>query len=133
MCRFTLNQLKQQNQQLEIQNQQLVQVAKESRRTNNELDITDKLRIVTYDDWIAFKKLFEDAYPGYIFRLMDLNLTDSEIRFMCLTRAGIAQKQFAAILGIGEAAVRVTKGRVYKKLGLKKGIDIQAISKQFSA
>jgi hypothetical protein len=127
------DQLKQQNQQLEIQNQQLVQVAKESRRTNNELDITDKLRIVTYDDWIAFKKLFEDAYPGYIFRLMDLNLTDSEIRFMCLTRAGIAQKQFAAILGIGEAAVRVTKGRVYKKLGLKKGIDIQAISKQFSA
>lgn len=99
---------------------------------SEEIFKSNKLRIVTHDDWIAFKKFFEDAYPGYIFRLMDLNLTDTEIRFMCLTRAGIEQKQFAAILGIGEAAVRVTKGRVYKKLGLKKGIDIQAISKQFS-
>lgn len=125
-----INQLKQQNQQLKLQNQQLVQVAEELKTTVHELDIPDDLRILTLDDWVEFKKLFEGSYPGYITRLKELKLTNSEIRFMCLTRAGIDKERFAAILGIGEAAVRVTKGRVRNKLGLEKGIDIQAMSRQ---
>jgi cell division protein FtsB len=124
------DQLKQQNQQLKLQNQQLVQVAEELKTTVHELDIPDDLRILTLDDWVEFKKLFEDSYPGYILGLNELKLTNAEIRFMCLTRAGIDEKQFASILGIGEAAVRVTKGRVRSKLGLEKGIEMQAMSKQ---
>jgi cell division protein FtsB len=124
------DQLKQQNQQLKLQNQQLVQVAEELKTTVHQLDIPNDLRILTLDDWVEFKKLFEGSYPGYITRLKVLKLTNSEIQFMCLTRAGIDQKRFAAILGIGEAAVRVTKGRVRNKLGRAKGIDMQAMSRQ---
>ncbi len=120
------DQLKQENQQLKLQNQQL----EELKTTVHQLDIPDDLRILTFDDWVEFEKLFEGSYPGYITKLKELKLTNSEILFMCLTRAGIDKERFAAILGIGEAAVRVTKGRVRNKLGREKGIDMQAMSRQ---
>lgn len=50
--------------------------------------------------------------------LRDAGLTERELQLAKLARAGKTSKQMAADLGISASTVRVTLGKVYKKLGI---------------
>jgi tetratricopeptide (TPR) repeat protein/DNA-binding CsgD family transcriptional regulator len=75
-------------------------------------------KILTEQDWLAFKERFSSIYPAFFTRLraMDLSLTESDLRYMVLLRLGLAPKEMAELLGISPQSARVGKMRLRKKL-----------------
>ncbi|HEX7692721.1 MAG TPA: 7TM diverse intracellular signaling domain-containing protein [Sediminibacterium sp.] len=76
--------------------------------------------ILTEDDWIAFRKLFDKVYAGYIFRLKEKypQLTDSDLRLITLMKLQLNYREMSNMLGVTTEAVRKSKQRLRKKLGL---------------
>jgi tetratricopeptide (TPR) repeat protein len=75
--------------------------------------------ILTEDDWIAFQRLFDQAYPGFIQRARQAypDLTTSELRYFALSRIAISAKEIAAMLGVSPNTIQVMRHRIRKKLG----------------
>ncbi|CAG5016710.1 hypothetical protein DYBT9275_05616 [Dyadobacter sp. CECT 9275] len=75
--------------------------------------------ILTEDDWIAFQRLFDQAYPGFIQRARQTypDLTTSELRYFALSRIAISAKEIAAMLGVSPNTIQVMRHRIRKKLG----------------
>jgi hypothetical protein len=75
--------------------------------------------ILTDDDWIGFKQHFTTIYPEFISLLKNKypSVTDSEMRYLMLTKLQMSHKEMAQVLGISADSVRVTWNRVRKKLG----------------
>lgn len=84
------------------------------------LEYLNKTAILTEDDWNKFKELFEQAYKGYFIRLKEKlpDLTQAEIRLICLTKLKVDTKQMSAILGVSSDTVKKSRHRLRKKLGL---------------
>jgi tetratricopeptide (TPR) repeat protein len=74
--------------------------------------------ILTQDDWDYFKKLFGKVHGDYLHRLRNKfpELTQSEIRFIALTKLGLGYQEMSATLGVSSHAVRTTKYRLLKKI-----------------
>jgi tetratricopeptide (TPR) repeat protein len=74
--------------------------------------------ILTENDWLRFKDMFEKANPGFINQLQSIapDITTAEIRFAALTRLKLGNKHIASMLGIGADAVRKTKSRLRQRL-----------------
>jgi tetratricopeptide (TPR) repeat protein len=85
------------------------------------------LAILTKQDWREFVLLFEKVHLGFFKRLKQktLNLTESEIRLMALSRLQLDNKEMGLILGVGAAAIRQSKSRLRKKIQLKKSLSIE--------
>lgn len=75
-------------------------------------------KILTEDDWRAFKEKFSAIYPHFFARikLLGLQLSEGEVRSMVLLRLGLAPKEMAELLGISPQSARVGKLRLKKKL-----------------
>ena len=88
-------------------------------RTEN-LAYLNKATILTNEDWYKFKELFEQAHKNFFNRLKEKlpDLTQSEIRLICLTKLAIGTKQMAGILGVSADTIKVSRHRLRKKLGL---------------
>lgn len=76
--------------------------------------------ILTENDWLRFKDMFENANPGFIKHLQSIapDITTAEIRFAALTWLKLGNKHIASMLGIGTDAVRKTKSRLRQRLQL---------------
>lgn len=76
--------------------------------------------ILTENDWLRFRDMFEKANPGFIRRLQSIapDITTAEIRFAALTRLKLGNKHIASMLGIGADAVRKTKSRLRQRLNI---------------
>jgi len=76
--------------------------------------------ILTEDEWEHFRQLFEKAHAGFLHRLKEKmpGLTPAETRFMALTRLKLNNKEMAAMLGIGQDAIRQYRSRLRKKFNL---------------
>lgn len=77
--------------------------------------------ILTEEDWLEFKKLFENVYPGFL-RKMQLehpSLTIAEIRLLALTKLNLSVSEMANMLGILPQSVRKTRQRLMKKLNIE--------------
>jgi tetratricopeptide (TPR) repeat protein len=87
------------------------------------------LRILTDDDWQAFKGSFQNAFPGYINRLRNLYplLSDAEERLCLLMKLNLSGKEIATILGILPDSVKKTRYRIRKKLDLPESVKLEAI------
>ncbi len=74
--------------------------------------------IITEQDWQKFMELFEGTYPGYLreLKLIVPDITAAELRFLALSRLQLSTREMAALLGVGESAVRSVKSRLRKKL-----------------
>ncbi|WP_149243251.1 hypothetical protein [Dyadobacter sp. 32] len=74
--------------------------------------------ILTEDDWIAFQRLFDQAYPGFIQRARQAypDLTTSELRYFALSKIAISAKEIAAMLGVSPNTIQVMRHRIRKKL-----------------
>ncbi|WP_297336893.1 tetratricopeptide repeat protein [Algoriphagus sp.] len=76
--------------------------------------------ILTEDDWLKFKSLFDKIYPSF-FQKLKKNTADislAEQRMAALTRMELTSKQMAAMLGISVDSVHKTRQRLRQRLQL---------------
>lgn len=76
--------------------------------------------ILTQEEWIEFKRLFNQVYPGFLtsVRLTYKDLTETEERLMVLAKLNLHTKEMAAMLGISSDSVNKSRYRLRKKLNI---------------
>jgi DNA-binding CsgD family transcriptional regulator len=76
--------------------------------------------ILTEDDWIRFKSLFEKIHPGFFINLQEkvADITVAELRMAALTRLHFSTNQIASILGISPNSVYKTRQRLRQRLSI---------------
>ncbi|MCX6316620.1 MAG: tetratricopeptide repeat protein [Bacteroidetes bacterium] len=76
--------------------------------------------ILTENDWLHFKEMFERAHPGFMAQLQQKapGITSAELRYAALIKLNLGNKHIATMLGIGADAVRKTKSRLRQRLQL---------------
>lgn len=99
-------------------------------------DLIDNIygfKILTDEDWIRFKRYFDNVYPGMIQRLRDLqpDITAAEQRLFMLIRLNSESKEIADMLGISPESVRKTKYRLKKKLSLNEDVSLDEYVRKF--
>lgn len=77
-------------------------------------------KILTKDDWLDFKKSFNQVYPNFFRGLQSkgIKLTEGEERLIALEKLELKTKEIANALGIAEKSVRMSRYRLKKKIGL---------------
>lgn len=85
------------------------------------LQVNEELQnqsILTENDWLRFKEMFEKANPGLISQLQAAapGITTAELRLAALLRLNLGNKHIASMLGVGTDAVRKTKSRLRQRL-----------------
>lgn len=73
--------------------------------------------ILTDDEWLRFKVLFEQVHPGYLQHLkMKLpELTPADTRFLVLQKLGLNNKEMSAVLGVASDTIRSYRHRLKKR------------------
>jgi len=91
------------------------------------LDTLNKASILTEEDWIKFKDLFDRVHKGFLIRLKEKlpDITQAEVRLICLTKLKLDTKHMAGILGVSVSTIWQSRYRLRKKLGLSEegGLD----------
>lgn len=82
--------------------------------------------ILTEEDWIRFKTLFEKIYPSFFQQLKQtaVDITLAEQRMAALTRLQLTSKQMAAMLGISVDSVHKTRQRLRQRLQLGGDVNL---------
>ena len=105
-----------------VENNELIEKLQQQLQLQN-MEINEELlnqSILTENDWLRFKAMFDKANPGFInqLKLIAPDISAAEIRFAALTRLNLGNKHMASMLGIGTDAVRKTKSRLRLRLQL---------------
>ncbi len=93
--------------------------------------------ILTDEDWKKFQQEFDTVYPMFLDYLYEKYpaLSQAEIRYLCLVKLGLSDKEISAALGISPSSLRVTRHRLKQKLHLDKEISpaefIRTIEEKF--
>ena len=108
------------------QNQKIIEAIGNENSTTTKLNELKETTILTSEDWNEFKKQFEKAFPNFITNLKETysDLTQSELRFLCLAQLGLTNSEIASALGVSPASLRVTKHRIRKKTEAKEGNSV---------
>jgi len=95
-----------------------------------DLEHLNNTTILTEEDWNKFKALFEQVHKGFFIRLKEKlpNLTQAEIRFVCLLKLKLDTRQMSEILGVSPNTVRTLRYRLKKKLNLPENNSIEDIT-----
>jgi len=85
--------------------------------------------ILTDEQWDNFRQMFEKVHKGFFTRLRKSipDLTESEIRFLALTKLKLSSKEMASMLGVSLNAIRIYRYRLRKKLNMDKDDMIEAL------
>ena len=85
--------------------------------------------ILTEEDWIKFKRLFEKIYPGFFFTLRDRfpDITLAEQRMAALTRLRLTAKQIASMLGISVDSVHKSRQRLRQRFQVGTDINLDEL------
>lgn len=97
--------------------------------------ISDKLQsfvLLTEEDWLEFKKLFEKLNPGFFNHFADNypDLTNAEVRLAALIKLNLSNLEMAHTLGISPNSVRKTNLRLRKRLGIEEQTDLMKLIKE---
>lgn len=86
--------------------------------------------ILTEEDWINFKRMFEKVHADFFVRLKEKypDLTVAETRLIVLTKLNLSVTEIANMLGISPDSVRKTGSRLRKKLNLSSQTEIADIA-----
>ena len=86
--------------------------------------------ILTEEDWINFKRMFEKVHVDFFVRLKEKypDLTVAETRLIVLTKLNLSVTEIANMLGISPDSVRKTGSRLRKKLNLSSQTEIADIA-----
>ena len=78
--------------------------------------------ILTDDDWIRFRTLFEKAHVGFFLKLKTVypGLTPAETRLCSLVKLGLNSHQMAAMMGISRESIKKNRQRLRRKINLSK-------------
>lgn len=97
----------------------------------DKLDELTTTKILTQEDWVRFKKAFNQIYPHFFrkIELKNIKLTSGEERLIALEKLNLKTKEIANALGIAEKSVRMSRYRLRKKLGIK---DLDNLKSFFS-
>ncbi len=92
-----------------------------------EVEKLQNLKILTTEDWRAFRKLFEQRYPDFFDKLVERfpKLSAAEIRLLVLMKIGFDANEMANILGISPSSIYKSRYRLRKKLGLVEEEDLE--------
>jgi len=84
------------------------------------------ITLLTDDDWLEFKKLFERLNPNFFSRLLQAapDLTNAEIRLVTLIKLNLSNLEMARVLGISPDSVRKTGLRLRKKWNIEQQEDL---------
>ena len=85
--------------------------------------------ILTEDDWKKFRQLFDKVYPGFIVRMKEKipDLTPAEVRLLSLSKLQMTPTEMASMLGISYDAIKKTRQRLQKKLGLAEETTLESL------
>jgi hypothetical protein len=85
--------------------------------------------ILTEDDWLKFRSLFEKIYPGFFIKLKEKfpDITIAEQRMAALTRLQLTAKQMASMLGISVDSVHKTRQRLRQRLRISQESSLEEI------
>ncbi len=75
--------------------------------------------IMTNENWLEFRKLFNTVHNGFFSRLNQLftNLTETDIRILTLLKLGLKNREMANMLGVTIEGIKKSKQRLHKKTG----------------
>lgn len=95
------------------------------------LEKLKQVTIITEDDWLQFKSLFEKVYRGFFTKLKEKypDVTPAEMRLMALVKLNISTKQMAGMLGVSPDSIRKTGYRFLKKIDTGGEADLSEIVK----
>ncbi len=73
--------------------------------------------ILTDEDWLRFRQVFEKVHPGYIEaqKVKYPRLTPAELRYLTLEKLQLSTNEMANMLGVSSSAVRKARGRMRNK------------------
>jgi DNA-binding CsgD family transcriptional regulator len=115
------------NQLIESLEQTNIPSPKKQDENSEQLSELYQFKILTEDDWQAFKMLFDKVHPGLINRLRQNfpELTPAEERQFLLIQLKIDNKECANMLGISQPAVKKNRYRLKKRfnLGIEDNLD----------
>lgn len=94
-------------------------------------DRLQSFTLLTEDDWVEFKKLFEKLNPGFFDHLTEgyRDLTNAEIRLATLIKLNLSNLEMARTLGISPDSVRKTNLRLRKKLDIEQQDELVSFIK----
>jgi tetratricopeptide (TPR) repeat protein len=77
--------------------------------------------ILTEDDWLKFKSLFEKIYPGFFKKLKEKfpDITLAEQRMAALTKLDLSKRQIASMLGISVDSVHKSRYRLRQRFNVE--------------
>ena len=92
------------------------------------------IKIITPDDWQAFKSLFEKSYPAYLqeVRKSYSEISEAEERLFLLLKLKLSSREMADILGVQLETVKKTRTRLRKRLQLCKGASLEKFIENFA-
>ena len=84
--------------------------------------------ILTDDDWLKFKHMFEKLYPDFFTKIISQvnNITQAEQRMAALTLLHLTTKQIAAVLGISPNSVIKAKQRMRQRFNLQSDQQVES-------
>lgn len=99
--------------------------------------LTEKLQsftLLTEENWIEFKRLFEKLHPGFFDYFLNKHedITNAEIRLAALIKLDMEIVEMAKTLGISPDSVRRTNLRLRRKLGIDDQKELQQIIRSVS-
>jgi DNA-binding CsgD family transcriptional regulator len=76
--------------------------------------------ILTEDEWIRFKGMFEKIHPVFFMKLKNISpdITVAEQRMAALTRLQLTTRQMASMQGISPDSVHKTRQRLRQRIGV---------------
>ncbi|MCF8461390.1 MAG: tetratricopeptide repeat protein [Flavobacteriales bacterium] len=85
------------------------------------------VRILTDDDWVEFKELFDEVHKGLLDRLLKFypDLSLAEQRLFLLMKLKLSTKEIANILGVSPDSVKKGRYRLKKKVSIEEATSLQ--------
>ena len=73
------------------------------------------------NSWTEFEKVFNNIHVGFYKKILDIcpELTSSELKIAVLLKLNLNTKEIAAITFKSEAAIKTTRYRLRRKLGIR--------------
>ncbi len=73
--------------------------------------------ILTDDDWLRFRGIFEKAHPDFMAaqKLLYPGLTPAELRYLVLEKLQLSTHEMARMLGVSDNTIRQTRARLRRK------------------
>ena len=92
-----------------------------------------QMKILTEEDWSAFKYHFEQVHTGFSSRLKEKfpELTIGESRLFILLKLHLSTREISNILGVSPDSVKKSRYRLRKKLQLKESEKLQNFVSSF--